>query len=118
MKIYFKEGKNTAFWAGVKSGSKTHTCRKRAEKVGASMALVCGGETVNVTCTAVQRFSTEVLPYGVAALVDGRVMAPETAAAFSKRGGFASVADMLEYYGDEFNGYINHWGQDLYEGIH
>lgn len=118
MKIYFKEGKNTAFWEGVKSGSKTHTCRKRAAKVGAALSLICGGETVNVTCTGVQRFSTEPAPYGPIALVDGAVLPPKTVAAFARRSGFRDIPAMFDYYGESFDGYINHWGQDFYESIY
>lgn len=118
MKLFFKEGKNTAFWAGVKSGVKTHTARKRAPKVGDALALVCGRESVAVTCTAVQKFSTELAPYGPIALVDGKIMAPETAAQFSTRSGFQDIPAMFDYYGEDFNGYIIHWGKDLYEGIH
>jgi hypothetical protein len=118
MRLYFKEGKNTEFWAGVKSGSKTHTCRKRAVKIGAALALICGGESVNVTCTGVQRFQTELAPYSVIALVDGKVMAPETVAEFARRSGFKGIDAMFDYYGEDFNGYIIHWGNDFYEGIH
>jgi len=118
MRLYFKEGKNTAFWAGVKSGSKTHTCRKRAVKVGAALTLICGSETVNVTCTGVQRFHTELAPYGPVVLIDGAVMLPQTVAEFARRSGFGGVAAIFDYYGEDFNGYIIHWGNDFYEGIH
>jgi len=118
MKLYFKEGKNTAFWPGVKAGSKTHTCRKRAVKVGSALSLICGSDVVNVACAGVQRFQTELAPYGPIVLIDGAVMPPETVAEFTKRSGFKDIAAMLDYYGDGFNGYIIHWGNDFYEGIY
>jgi len=118
MRLYFKEGKATEFWPGVKSGAKTHTCRNRAVKVGAALTLICGGDAVNVTCTGVQRFQTELAPYGPIVLIDGAVMPPEAVAEFTKRSGFKGVAAMFDYYGEGFNGYIIHWGNDFYEGIH
>lgn len=118
MRLYFKEGNGTEFWPGVKSGSKTHTCRKGLAKVGAALTLICGGESVNVTCTGVQTFKTEIAPYGVIAIVDGEVMPPGKVDEFTARSGFKSRDAMFEYYGDNFNGYIIHWGNDFYEGIH
>ena len=118
MKLYFKEGKGTAFWPGVKSGSKTHTCRKRAVKIGAALTPIGGPEAVSVTCTAVQRFTTELAPYGPIVLIDGAVMPPEAVAEFTKRSGFKDTAAMFDYYGEDFNGFIIHWGNDFYEGIH
>lgn len=118
MRLYFKDAKDTEFWPGVKSGSKAHTCRKRAVKVGAALTLICGSETVNVTCTGVQRFQTELAPYGPIVLIDGAVMPPEIVAEFAKRSGFKSIAAMFDYYGEDFNGYIIHWGNNFYEGIH
>lgn len=118
MKLYFKEGVGTDFWASVKSGSKTHTCRKRAVKIGAALTLICGGESIIVSCTGVQTFKTELAPYGVIAIVDGVVMAPDRVDELSARSGFKSREAMFEYYGENFNGHIIHWGKELYESIH
>ncbi len=118
MRLYFKEGKDTEFWPGIKSGAKTHTCRKRAVKVGAALTLICCGETVNVTCTGVQRFHTELAPYGPIVLIDGNIMPPQIVDDFCERSGFASRDAMFDYYGEGFNGFIIHWGNDFYEGIH
>lgn len=118
MRLYFKEGGGTEFWPGVMSGSKTHTCRKRAARTGSTITLVSGGETVTVTCTGVQRFQTELAPYGPIVLIDGAVIPPETVLEFTKRSGFKCIAAMFDYYGEGFNGYIIHWGNDFYESIH
>jgi len=118
MKLYFKEGKQTEFWPGVKSGSKTHTCRKKAVKVGSELNLIFGADTVTVTCTGLQRFQTELAPYGPILLIDGVVMPPEKVEEFANRGGFKNIASMFDYYGEDFNGYIIHWGNDFYESIH
>lgn len=118
MKLYFREGMGTEFWPGVKSGIKTHTCRKRPAKIGAALTLICGRDSVTVTCTGVQRFGTELAPYGPITLIDGAVMPPEVVAGFTKRSGFKDIAAMFDYYGEDFNGFIIHWGNDFYEGIH
>jgi hypothetical protein len=118
MRLYFKEGKNTEFWPGVKAGVKTHTCRKKAANVGGPLTLICGGERIDVICTALQRFGTELAPYGPIALIDGAVASPDTLLEFTKRSGFKDADSMFDYYGENFNGYIIHWGNDFYEGIH
>ena len=118
MRLYFKEGKGTGFWPAVKSGAKTHTCRKKAARVSEPLTLICGRDSVNATCTGVQRFQTELAPYGPIVLIDGAVMPQEAVAEFTKRSGFKDIAAMFDYYGEDFNGYIIHWGNDFYEGIH
>lgn len=118
MRLYFKEGVGTAFWAGVKSGAKTHTCRKKAAKVGGPLTLICGAERLAVTCAGVQSFAVEAAPYGPIVLIDGNIMPPKVVDGFCARSGFASRDAMFDYYGEGFKGFIIHWGNDFYEGIH
>jgi hypothetical protein len=106
MKIYFKNTPKIDFWAGVKSGVKTHTCRKRKVAEGANIDLVCGGETIPAKVISVRPVVIEIAPYGPVISVSGGLLTPEGVDLFCKHGGFPNTAAMFDYYGDDFRGFI------------
>lgn len=106
MRLYFKNTPTVDFWTGVKSGLKTHTCRRRGAKVGTALELICGKETENAVCLDTRPLKIELAPYGPVISVDGALLEPEAVETFWRHGGFPSREAMFDYYGDDFQGFV------------